>query len=116
MRSVLLMTPYCASNTGRTRKGAERLNQTICEVWFDAPPGEDAAAGIWAGGGGTREMPGQEAWHVRLPRFNAHLYTQPKREVHSPRADHAQAAPTEPESSRSMVPGAHARSCGPATK
>src|ERR1700736_832186 len=47
---------------------------------------------------------------------HAHLYTQPKREVHSARADHAQAAPTEPESSRSMVPGAHARSCGQATK
>jgi hypothetical protein len=46
----------------------------------------------------------------------AHLRTQPKREVHRPCADDAQAAPSEPDRSRPMVPRAPTRGGGPAAE
>ncbi len=73
---------------------------------------EDAAGGIWTVRRGTRETAGQEARHFRLPRLHVHLRTQPKRKVHSTRADDAQAAPSGPEGDRRMVSKAPARACG----
>jgi hypothetical protein len=56
---------------------------------------------------GTREEAGkEETRHLRLPWPHAHLRTQPEREVHSARANDAQAAPQEPHGDGRMVPEA----------
>src|ERR1700730_17396146 len=76
--------------------GSERtvsFHQLVWPIWPDAAPGEDEAGGIWA---------------ERREKASAsrHLSTQPKREVHRSCADESQAAPSEPDRSRAMVPGA----------
>ena len=83
----------------------KRFAKYVCEIWFDASPGEDEAGGIWALCRRTGEEAGKETRHLRLSRADAHLRTQPKREVHRASANDAQAAPQEPHGDRRMVPG-----------
>src|ERR1035438_7630520 len=88
-------------------EGEERLIEAVRKIRFDASPGEDAAAGIWALRRGTREAAGkEETRHLRLSRFDAHLRTQPEREGHRACANDAQAAPPEPHGGRRLVPRA----------
>jgi group II intron reverse transcriptase/maturase len=86
-------------------KGEERISEAVREIRFDAASGEDKAGGIWALCRGTCEEAGEETQHLRLSRADAHLRTQPKREVHRASANDAQAAPQEPHGGRRMVSG-----------
>jgi group II intron reverse transcriptase/maturase len=97
------------------REDAEKVKTVLSKrfakygrkIRFDTSPGEDEAAGIWALCRGTREEAGkEETRHLRLSRSDAHLRTQPAREVHRACANDAQAAPQEPHGGRRMVPGA----------
>src|SRR6202030_106480 len=89
------------------RKGEGRLIEAVRKIRFDASPGEDAAAGIWALCRGTREEAGkEETRHLRLSRPDAHMRPQPEREVHRASANDAQAASPEPHGGRRMVPKA----------
>jgi hypothetical protein len=51
--------------------------EAVCEIRFDASPGEDKAGGIWALCRGTCEEAGKETQHLRLSRADAHLRAQP---------------------------------------
>src|SRR5450755_3979498 len=116
MTTQHLSTRMIGKKPKNARNCESWANQKVCEVWFDAPSGEDEAGGIWALCRGTREGAGDEARHLRLPRIYAHLRTQPKREVHRARADDAQKDPSKPEGARPMVPRAPSRPGGGAAQ
>ena len=79
------------------REDAEKvknvISEAVREIRFAAASGEDKADGIWALCRGTCEEAGEETQHLRLSRADAHLRTQPKREVHRAREDDAQTDP-----------------------
>src|SRR6266566_695641 len=101
---------------GGRGKGAECSTEAICEVRFDTASGEDTADRIWAVCRAECEAAGKETCHVRLPRFHAHLRTQPEGEVHSTREDNQKAAPQGVAGDCRMVPRAPARCCERATE
>ena len=88
---------------GGRGKGATRLTETVCTVWSDAAPGEDAAGGIRAVCSKKREEARQEAPDLRFPWIDAYLRPQPEREVHSAREDDGQTAPQRVEGDRRVV-------------
>src|SRR6266704_1168384 len=101
---------------GGRGKGAECSTEAICEVRFDTASGEDTADRSWAVCRAKCEAAGKETCHVRLPRFHAHLRTQPEGEVHSTREDNQKAAPQGVAGDCRMVPRAPARCCERATE
>src|SRR5215469_4656942 len=115
MRFVCRRRHLVLPTQGGRAKGAGSLTEEVCEVRFDAAPGEDTADRIWAVCRGKCEAKGQETSHVRFSRIHAHLRTQPEREVRSTREDDPQATPSGVAGGRPMVSSAPARSCGQAT-
>src|SRR5438445_12023326 len=85
--------------------GPESAFQAIRKVWFDAPPGEDAATGVRPLGASERSRRA-EASDLRLSRFHACVCVQP---VYDSRPDHAHTPSTQGEGGGAVVPAPSAR-------
>src|SRR3989442_1747230 len=77
--------------------------QAIREVWFDAPPREDAAPGVRPLGASERSRRA-EASDLRLSRFHACVCAQPAGAVYDSRPDHAHTPSTQCEGGGAVVP------------
>src|SRR5258707_9266890 len=102
------MTSFSAFSIARTRSGPESAFHAIRKVWFDAPPGEDAAPGVRPLGASER-FRRTEAGDLRLSRFHARVCAQPAGAVYDSRPDHAQTPSTQREGGGAVVPATSAR-------
>src|ERR1700730_10951210 len=78
------------------------------KVWFDAPPGEDAATGVRPLGASERSRRA-EAGDLRLSRFHARVCAQPAGAGYDSRPDHAQTPSKQDEGGGAVVPARSAR-------